>query len=259
MAHRAGPRPFASSMSALWRHAERRAAHWSAATALLTGSQLLRWPCRGSRRRRSTRCSAATLDRCGAVDRAHWCGVYLLSWVLHGPGRMLERNVGVRVRETLADALYARTPRAPLAWHDGHHSGELQHRVHQASRALSDFAQNQFVYLQNIDQLRRAAGGADAAVAQPAACVALVGYVLIALVILRFDRALMRLARAENDADRRYVAGAARLHRQRLHRDRPAAAGRFARGCWRRRMEAVFGAAQAHAWCSTRASGSRST
>jgi len=77
-------------------------------------------------------------------------GIYLLSWVVHGPGRILERNVGLRVREEVADALYARIATAPLAWHDGHHSGELQHRVHQASKALSDFAQNQFVYLTNV-------------------------------------------------------------------------------------------------------------
>jgi ABC-type bacteriocin/lantibiotic exporter with double-glycine peptidase domain len=35
---------------------------------------------------------------------------------------------------------------------------------------------------------------------------AIVGYVVIAVIIVRFDRALMRLARSENDADRRYVA-----------------------------------------------------
>ncbi len=132
-------------------------------------------------------------------------GIYVLSWVIHGPGRILERNVGLRVRETLADTLYARIAAAPLIWHDAHHSGELQHRVHQSSRALSDFAQNQFVYLASavtfigplvaLMLLSRAAG-----------VLALVGYVLIGLVILRFDRALMKLARTENDADRRYVA-----------------------------------------------------
>jgi ATP-binding cassette subfamily B protein len=131
--------------------------------------------------------------------------VYLASWLMHGPGRILERNVAVHVREALADRLYARIAGAPLAWHGGHHSGELQHRVHQASRALSDFAQNQFVYLQNVVNffgplialtlLSRSSGG-----------LALAGYVLIAIVILRFDRALMLLARQENDADRRYVA-----------------------------------------------------
>ena len=31
--------------------------------------------------------------------------------------------------ERLADQLYARIAAAPLAWRDGRHSGELQHRV----------------------------------------------------------------------------------------------------------------------------------
>src|SRR4030095_5340152 len=101
--------------------------------------------------------------------------------------------------------LCARIAEAPLAWHEGHHSGELQHRVHQASRALSDFAQNQFIYLMNIVNfigplvaltwLSRGSGA-----------MALAGYMVIAVVIVRFARALMRLAREENDADRRYVA-----------------------------------------------------
>jgi ATP-binding cassette subfamily B protein len=150
------------------------------------------------------RCSAATCAAAGGWI-ATLTGVYLLSWMLHGPGRILERNVGVRVRESLADQLYTRLAAAPLAWHDGHHSGELQHRVHQASRALSDFAQNQFIWLTNVVSivgplvaltlLSRASG-----------VTAVVGYVLIGLIILRIDRALMRLWRAENDADRRYVA-----------------------------------------------------
>ncbi|EWS58385.1 Beta-(1--_2)glucan export ATP-binding/permease protein NdvA [Methylibium sp. T29-B] len=109
------------------------------------------------------------------------------------------------MREALADALYARIAAAPLAWHDGHHSGELQHRVHQASRALSDFAQTQFVYLASAVNL---VGPLVALtlLSRSSGALALAGYVLIGLVILRFDRALMQLARAENDADRRYVA-----------------------------------------------------
>src|SRR5262249_54958737 len=50
-------------------------------------------------------------------------GTYALSWALHGPGRILERSVGVRVRQAISDRLYARMVNAPLAWHDKHHSG----------------------------------------------------------------------------------------------------------------------------------------
>ncbi|AJC18966.1 multidrug ABC transporter ATP-binding protein [Pandoraea sputorum] len=132
-------------------------------------------------------------------------GIYLLSWLLHGPGRILERNVGVRVRLRLADQLYARIAVAPLAWRDGRHSGELQHRVVQSSRALSDFAQNQFGYLQSVFNFVGPLV-ALALLSRTSGAIAVTGYVVIAIIILRFDRVLMQLARAENDAERRYAA-----------------------------------------------------
>ncbi|MDM0013706.1 ABC transporter ATP-binding protein [Variovorax sp. J22P168] len=190
--------------SALWRYAEGARPQFIAATILLTGSQLLRllmpWLAAQAINALQTGDFAVSGRWIGAL-----AGVYIASWLVHGPGRILERNVGLQVRERLADTLYARVAAAPLAWHDSHHSGELQHRVHQASKALSDFAQNQFVYLTNIVNfigplvaltlLSRASGA-----------IAITGYIVIALMVLRFDRALMRLARVENDADRRYVA-----------------------------------------------------
>ncbi|RZL65775.1 MAG: ABC transporter ATP-binding protein [Variovorax sp.] len=189
---------------ALWRFAEGARGQLVGASALLAGSQLIRltMPWIAAQ-------AINALQRGEVTASGRWIAllmaVYLVSWLLHGPGRVLERNVGVRVREKLADQLYARIAGAPLAWHSGHHSGELQHRVHQASRALSDFAQNQFVYLQNAVNF---VGPliALALLSASSGAVALVGYVVIALVILRFDRALMRLAREENDADRRYVS-----------------------------------------------------
>ncbi|MDL9997198.1 ABC transporter ATP-binding protein [Variovorax sp. J22P240] len=190
--------------AALWQYAEGARPQMLSATALLTGSQILRLTMPWLAAQAINALQTGDIERSGKWIAAV-AGVYILSWVIHGPGRILERNVGLRVRERLADALYARIAAAPLVWHDGHHSGELQHRVHQASRALSDFAQNQFIYLTNIVNfigplvaltlLSRASGA-----------MAIIGYVVIAVIIVRFDRALMRLARAENDADRRYVA-----------------------------------------------------
>ncbi|MEF7612968.1 ABC transporter ATP-binding protein [Aquincola sp. MAHUQ-54] len=189
---------------ALWHYAQGARGQLVGALSLLGGSQLIRltMPWLAAQ-------AINALQRGQMEASAKWIGglmlVYLVSWLMHGPGRVLERNVGVRVREALADRLYGRIAGAPLAWHGGHHSGELQHRVHQASRALSDFAQNQFVYLQNIVNFVGPLV-ALSLLSLGSGLLALGGYVCIALVILRFDRALMLLVRQENDADRRYVA-----------------------------------------------------
>ncbi|HXC39506.1 MAG TPA: ABC transporter ATP-binding protein, partial [Burkholderiales bacterium] len=131
--------------------------------------------------------------------------LHILSWTMHGPARVLERNVGVRVRAQVADALYAKLTSLPLTWHEQHHSGDAQQRVQQASRALFDFTQSQFMYVQcliniigPIVALWLVAGWVGA--------LAFAGYAAIAFVIVRFDRALMRHARAENQAERRYAS-----------------------------------------------------
>ena len=189
---------------ALWHFAEGARGQLLGATALLASSQLIRLtlPYLAGQ-------AINSLQRGELGGAGRWiatlAGVSMGAWVLHGPGRILERNVGMKVRERLADELYARIASAPLAWHDGHHSGELQHRVHQASRALSDFAQNQFIWLTNAVNFVGPLV-ALALLSRTSGVTALAGYVLIGLVIVRIDRALMALARAENDADRRYVA-----------------------------------------------------
>jgi len=128
-----------------------------------------------------------------------------LSWALHGPGRVIERSVGIRVRERLSDDLYARVSRLPLAWHEAHHTGETHARLEKAGSALFNFAQSQFIYLQNLVNL---AGPLVALtlLSGAAGLLAFTGYALIALVILRFDRSLLHLAERENAAYRRYSA-----------------------------------------------------
>ena len=78
---------------------------------------------------------------------------FAIAWCLHGPGRILERTVGLHVRASLSDSLYARLSNLPLSWHEARHSGEIQQRAAQASGALYDFSQNQFIYLQNFVNL----------------------------------------------------------------------------------------------------------
>jgi ABC-type multidrug transport system fused ATPase/permease subunit len=132
--------------------------------------------------------------------------VNVIAWMLHGPGRILERNVGLRVRTAMSDALYAKLLRAPLGWHEQHHSSELAQRVQQSTHALYDFTQSQFVYLQNLINIIGPLV-ALSLLSRRTGLAAFAGFVLIACVIVRFDRVLMRLAVFEIDADRRYSAG----------------------------------------------------
>ncbi len=132
--------------------------------------------------------------------------VYCVAWAMHGPGRVLERNVGLRVRRALSAALQAKLASAPLAWHEQHHSADLQQRVQQSSRALYDFTQSQFMYLQNAVNLVGPLV-ALALLSRLTGLVAFLGVALIALVITRFDRVLMGLSLNENAAERRYSSG----------------------------------------------------
>jgi ATP-binding cassette subfamily B protein len=72
--------------------------------------------------------------------------IYVVARSMHGPGRIIERNVGLRVRAAVADALFANLASLPLGWHEAHHSADMHQRAHQASPALADFTQSRFLY-----------------------------------------------------------------------------------------------------------------
>ena len=153
-----------------------------------------------------------TLQR-GGVGSAAAClpwvagifGVYVAGWALHGPGRVIERGVSLRVRRALTDQLYARLSEAPLAWHGTRHPAELAHRLSQATQALTNFTQSQFIYLQNTVNL---VGPLLALwwLSHLTGAMALAGLIAVALTIVAFDRTMMRLADAENRAERAHAA-----------------------------------------------------
>lgn len=129
----------------------------------------------------------------------------LASWLLHGPGRILERNVALVVRQRVSTDLMERLYDAPLAWHEAQHGVETAHRVQQTTRALYDFAQSQFIYLQSVVRL---VGPVIALwlISPWVGGVAVAGYLVLAVIIVAFDKVMMRLARTENAADRAYWA-----------------------------------------------------
>ena len=127
------------------------------------------------------------------------------SWVLHGPGRVLERNVAVRVRRQLSRSLLERLLVLPLSWHERNQSGATAHRIQQSSAALSGFAQSQFIYLNSAVRL---VGPVFAlwCIDRVVGLAAIIGFAVISAAVIPFDRMMIRLARKENDAERKYAA-----------------------------------------------------
>lgn len=192
---------------ALWVNA--RGAHKTAiaAVVLLVGSQLVTLGVPWLAGRAINALQSGGVDALG--DAGRWIALIFLatatSWALHGPGRILERNVAIRVREHLADRLVGRLLDAPLEWHESRHSGETIHRVEQGTRALYDFAQSQFIYMQNGVSLFGPIV-ALALLSPLVGAVALVGYGLIVWGVVGLDGRMMRLAAQENTAEGRLQA-----------------------------------------------------
>ena len=152
--------------------------------------------------------NALQKDGTQALTTAAWYGAGILSaavvaWSLHGPGRVAERRIALLVRKNFNSALYAKLMRLPLAWHNRHHSGEVQQRISQASLALHSFTQNQFHYIKAVVHFI----GAALAImffSPMLGLIALIGYSVVGMIMVRFDVSLMRLAREENAAERRF-------------------------------------------------------
>lgn len=145
----------------------------------------------------------------GLRQAALWLSLVLLvacgSWLLHGPARILERRAALTVRRRMSTLLVERLFELPLSWHESHHSGATAHRVQQSTSALSGFAQSQFIYLNSAVRLL----GPLVALwwVQPViGLAAMVGFALIVCSVVGFDRAMLRLANEENEAERRYAA-----------------------------------------------------
>jgi ATP-binding cassette, subfamily B, bacterial len=145
----------------------------------------------------------------GLHDAGFWLGTVILlalsSWALHGPGRILERRAALTVRRRMSMSLTGRLFQLPLSWHAANHSGATAHRIQQSTHALSGFAQSQFIYLNSAVRLI----GPLIALwwVQPLiGFAALAGFAIISASVVGFDRAMLRLANQENDAERRYSA-----------------------------------------------------
>ena len=203
-----GGRPAVSTFelyASLWRFAAGGRARYLLAMLLLVGSQSVKLlaPWLAGRAIDTVQTSGTEHIGEAALLTLAIFAVYVVAWTMHGPGRIIERNVGLRVRAAAADALYAKLASLPLAWHETHHSADMQQRAQQASGALGDFTQSQFLYLQNVVNVIGPLV-ALSLMSTWTGVVAVLGYIVVAYVIVRFDRVLVRLVHRQNVLERRY-------------------------------------------------------
>ncbi|HSW68544.1 MAG TPA: ABC transporter ATP-binding protein [Gammaproteobacteria bacterium] len=127
-------------------------------------------------------------------------GVMLMFWIFHGPARVVERNVALKIQQTYRLNLYEQLSRLPLNWHQNHHSGNIITRLNRAALALRQFAENQFIYIETIVKFLVSIGFL-LWLSVPVGILSLVASSMVTWIVILFDKKLIPLYNAENEID----------------------------------------------------------
>lgn len=131
--------------------------------------------------------------------------VLLLFWLFHGPARVVERKVAMKIQQSYRIRTYQQLTELPLKWHQDHHSGNIISRVNRAATALYRFAENQFLYIETIIKFVVSLGFL-LWISLPVGLSTLITCALSVWVVLLFDRRLIPLYDAQNEIDNRVGA-----------------------------------------------------
>lgn len=128
--------------------------------------------------------------------------VLLLFWLFHGPARVVERKVALKIQQAFRLDFYQQLTRLPLKWHQDHHSGNVITRLNRASTALYRFSENQFMYVETIVKYVVSIGFL-LWISMPVGVLTLLTSAVVFITVLLFDRKLIPLYDAENETDNR--------------------------------------------------------
>lgn len=130
-------------------------------------------------------------------------GLMALFWALHGPSRVIERNVSFYIRNSFQQHYYNLISYLPMHWHREHHTGNTVNRINKAAQGLYGFADEQYVYIQNI-VTAAIAFGMLAYIAHAVALVEVAFAGIIIALLLRFDRIIIPLLHTRNEREHNY-------------------------------------------------------
>ncbi len=138
--------------------------------------------------------------RAALLWSALYGGLTLIFWLLHGPARVIERQVAFAVYHAFTDSMYRKVADMPLRWHQDHHSGGTISRVTKAGKALHNFAGTQFILIQVAVRFT-ASLAALAFYSWWVAAASVVSAVAVIGVMRRFDKRLWPLVDATNEKE----------------------------------------------------------
>lgn len=70
--------------------------------------------------------------------------IEVVFWLLHGPGRVIERIVAFRTKAAYKSHMFGLVSALPLKWHRQHHSGESIDKINRATNSLGQFLDDSF-------------------------------------------------------------------------------------------------------------------
>lgn len=137
-------------------------------------------------------------------DVLFWLGasvvVILIFWIFHGPARVIERHIALKIQQAYRLYVYEKLTQTPLAWHQDHHSGNLITRLNRAALSLRQFGENQFLYIETIVQFFVSIGFL-LWISVPVGILSFVASSLVTTIVFLFDKRLIPIYSAENEVE----------------------------------------------------------
>lgn len=123
-----------------------------------------------------------------------------LFWIFHGPARVVERKVALKIQQSFRIDMYEKLTCLPLKWHQDHHSGNIITRVNRAATALYRFAEGQFTYIETIVKFVVSISFL-LWISIPIGLMCFFSCALAAFTVVLYDRKLIPLYQSENEID----------------------------------------------------------
>lgn len=132
-------------------------------------------------------------------------GAFIIYYLLHGPGRLMELKLAFLVSRNFMEAHFHRLTFCSVDWHKNNHSGSIINRLKKANVGLKDFVKSGFQHIKTIVQITIPTAAMIYFSPWLAFFAILVG-VLVVYVIYKFDKPYIRSLEQINEHEHKLAA-----------------------------------------------------